>query len=453
MDPREPSSAARGALALTQEIIDRCGPRLAGTAASREAAALLAERLRPVCDRVAVEHFPVHPGAFLGFLRVVAIAYLAGTALLVAGSALAAALCFTAGALVTIVEFVLYRELLDPFYPRRVGANVVATLEPAGEARRQLIFAGHHDSARIFNLLCHLPRLYRLRLVGAFVAVFGMPVVVWLGAGPAVVALDLALGLLFIAPMWFFLGKDGTPGAGDNLIASAMLVSIARALRSTGALRETRVILVSTDAEESGLRGARAFVQRHGAELRRLPTTLFNMDSVYRRDSIRFLASDLNGFVPLDRALAGRCVAIAATLGIPARTFRMYPGTGATDAAEFARAGVEATTLIAMPTDVESADLVYHTPRDVVASIEPAAVEACLAVALALAREVDGAERAADPVRESAPRARAGTPARGTRRGGRRAPGPGPRDARDARARRPGAAACRTRRSTPPLRR
>ncbi len=62
---------------------------------------------------------------------------------------------------------------------------------------------------------------------------------------------------------------------------------------------------------------------------------------------------------------------------------------GATDAAEFARVGVRATTLIALPTDTESADLVYHTPHDIVASIQPAAVEACLGIALGLAREVD----------------------------------------------------------------
>jgi Zn-dependent M28 family amino/carboxypeptidase len=149
------------------------------------------------------------------------------------------------------------------------------------------------------------------------------------------------------------------------------------------------VILLSSDAEEAGLRGARAFVRRHKAELRRLPTTLLNIDSVYRADRIQFLCSDLNGFVPLDRALADRCVEIAKSLGVAARTFRMYPGAGATDAAEFARAGVRSTTLIALPTDIESADLVYHTPRDTVASIQPAAVEACLGVALGLAREID----------------------------------------------------------------
>ena len=399
---REPGSVdlrslARDAIDLTQRIIDRCGPRLAGTEASRKAARLLAARLHPLCDHVAVEPFSVHPDALMGFIRVTTVLYVAGTALLIASMSLAASVCFTAGALVTTSQFLLYREVLDPLFPRRVGHNVVAILEPEDEPSRQLIFAGHHDSTRVFNMLRRLPQLYRLRLAGAFVAVFGMPLVGWLCAAfarqevpPMIVALDCAMGLVFLGPMWFFLGKEGVPGAGDNLIASSMLVSIARALRSADSgLRGTRVILFSSDAEEAGLRGARAFVRRHEAELGRLPTTLLNIDSVYRADRIQFLCSDLNGFVPLDRALADRCVEIAKGLGVAARTFRMYPGAGATDAAEFARVGVRSTTLIALPTDIEGGGLVYHTPHDTVATIQPTAVEACLGVALGLAREVD----------------------------------------------------------------
>jgi hypothetical protein len=120
-------------------------------------------------------------------------------------------------------------------------------------------------------------------------------------------------------------------------------------------------------------------------------TMLLNIDSVYSADCIQFLRSDLNGFVALDHALAARCVEIAHGLGFRARVFRMYPGAGSTDAAEFAKVGVKATTLIALPTDVEHADLVYHTPRDTVSAIEPRAVEACLGIALGLARQLDGA--------------------------------------------------------------
>ncbi len=387
---------ARDALDLTQEIIDACGPRLAGSEASRKAASILVQRLEPFCDRASVEPFEVHPAAFLGFMRVTAVFYLAGTALLFA-SLLAAAACYSAGALITVLQFLLYKEVLDPWFPRAAGHNVVAVMEPEGEASRQLIFAGHHDSARVFNMLCHWPRLYRIRLVGAFVAVLGMPLIAWTSAAlaapvprPAIAAYACAMGLLFLLPMWFFLGEEGTPGAGDNLIASCLLVCVARALRADGGLRGTRVVLFSSDAEESGLRGARAFVREHRAELRRLPTTLLNVDSVYRADCIQFLRSDLNGFVPLDRSLAEQCVEIAKGLGFGARAFSMYPGTGATDAAEFAKVGVKSTTLIALPTDVETENLVYHTPDDTVASIQPAAVEACLGVALALAREVDG---------------------------------------------------------------
>jgi aminopeptidase YwaD len=387
---------AREALDLTREILERCGPRLAGSEACERSARMLRDRLAPLCDEASVEPFEVRPDAFLGFLRVTFGLYALGTALLFLRRPVPASLAFTAGALLVVFEFLLYREVLDPLYPRRTGHNVAAFIEPRCEVKRQLIFAGHHDSARVFNLLCYLPRLYRIRLVGAFVTVAGMPISSWCWAAsgraqawPWLGAADCVLGAVFLLPMWWFLGKEGVPGAGDNLIASAMLVPIARRLRESGGLESTRVLLFSSDAEEAGLRGARAYVRRHEQALRGLPTFLFNLESIYQADRIQFLESDLNGVQPLDQPLAAQCVALARDLGLPARTFRMYPGSGATDAAEFARVGVRATTLIAMPTDVEVDDLVYHTPRDVVAAIEPEAVEACLGIALALAKKLD----------------------------------------------------------------
>jgi hypothetical protein len=185
--------------------------------------------------------------------------------------------------------------------------------------------------------------------------------------------------------MYFFTGRNGTPGAGDNLIASAMIVELARyygRAKKTGNhhLRHTRLIFASFDAEEAGLRGSRAFVKRHREDLRAVPTNVLNLDSIYRADRIKFLVSDINGFVRLSRSMAEDCMAVAARAGYEAKVFRVYPGVGGTDAAEFAKIGVEATTLIALPTDVEKERMVYHTQEDTVESIEPGAVEACIRI-------------------------------------------------------------------------
>lgn len=93
----------------------------------------------------------------------------------------------------------------------------------------------------------------------------------------------------------------------------------------------------------------------------------------------------------MDLDLAQKCIGISRNLDIPAKPTKMKFGGGATDACELAKAGVKATTLIGMSTDLVRDGLVYHTMRDTVDAIEPQAVEACLAVAGALALDLDQA--------------------------------------------------------------
>jgi Zn-dependent M28 family amino/carboxypeptidase len=154
-------------------------------------------------------------------------------------------------------------------------------------------------------------------------------------------------------------------------------------------LDHTRLVFLSFDAEEAGVRGSRAWVRAHQTELAALPTTLFNIDSIYRAEDVQLMLSDLNSHVRLDRQLAQTCVDLAHAAGLKAGFGVMRFGGGATDAVNFAKAGVSATTLIAMSSQIVRDGLVYHTMRDTVDAIEPAAVEACLTVAERLAYFLD----------------------------------------------------------------
>jgi putative aminopeptidase FrvX len=139
---------------------------------------------------------------------------------------------------------------------------------------------------------------------------------------------------------------------------------------------------VSFDAEEAGLRGAAAYFRAHAAELKRLPCAHLNFDSLYRLRDLQVFTSDVNGTVRLSRPLVDRLIACAIECGVEMRTFGMVFGGGGTDAAESARAGIPSTSIVALPTEVVRRGLVYHTPRDTVEHIEPAAVEACMRIAL-----------------------------------------------------------------------
>ncbi len=88
--------------------------------------------------------------------------------------------------------------------------------------------------------------------------------------------------------------------------------------------------------------------------------------------------SDCNGFVKLSDILAENCNSIAKARGYPTRLIKFPFGGGATDAAEFARAGIDACTILGMSTQMVRDGLVYHTPYDTLETIEPAIVEAVL---------------------------------------------------------------------------
>jgi len=369
---------------------------LTGTENCRRAADELYEELNSACDTAGREPFEVRPGSFLGFMKVSPTLFIAATFLLFFGYVPVAAIVYTIAAFMAFTQFICYRQVFDPFYSVREGVNVYGVIEPVGEVRSQVVVSGHHDSAYEFTLMARLPRAYRFCVAGMILALTLAPVFAWasvasynLWEGGSWIAPALTVGAIvsfvFMVPMYFFTGRNGTPGAGDNLIASAMIVELAGyygSAKKTGNhhLRHTRLIFASFDAEEAGLRGSRAFVKRHREELRAVPTSVLNLDSIYRADRIKFLVSDINGFVKLSRSMAEECMAVAARAGYEARTFNVYPGVGGTDAAEFAKIGVEATTLIALPTDVEKERMVYHTQEDTVESIEPGAVEACIRI-------------------------------------------------------------------------
>lgn len=394
--PLNAAVLARRALRLTARLIERYGPRLTGTESCRGAADELYEEMKPACDAVERESFTMHPGSFLGFMKVSPTLFIAATFLMFFGYVASAAMVYTIAAIMAFSQFICYREVFDVFYPVREGVNIYGVIEPAGEVRCQVIVSGHHDSAYEFTLMTRLPGIYRFCVAGMILALTLAPVFAWaslvsltMRGGGSGIASALTVGafvsLVFIVPMYIFTGRNGTPGAGDNLIASAITVELAKyygGAKKAGnhMLRHTRLIFASFDAEEAGLRGSRAFVKRHRAKLHAVPTSVLNLDSIYRADRIKFLVSDINGFVRLSRAMAKECMAAAAAAGYESRPFCVYPGVGGTDAAEFAKIGIEATTLIALPTDVEKERTVYHTREDTVENIEPGAVEACIRI-------------------------------------------------------------------------
>lgn len=414
MEKLQAARMGKQALELVSSLIDRHGSRLTGSDACKKTAEALASELEQHCDRVGMDEFSVHPDAFLGWIKILVTIYPVALLLSWFSLPLFSLLLMAAGLAIMIFEFFLYREVVDRWYPKVTGINTYGVLEPEGEAKQTVIFSGHHDSARVFNFYTHKPHLYLIRIGSAMFAFIALSVFSLIQTISAIVGgnlfrpslpplgfslllLLLTAALPMVFKLWNFASKEGTPGAGDNLISSAMAIQVARYFKNNreqgNPLRHTRIVLASFDAEEAGLRGARDFYARYRSDASVLSGHAwnFNVDCPYQAKDTFFLTSDINGSVKLSQEMATKCVGIAKSMGYDAFSQPIAFLTGGTDAAEAAKAGVEAVTLMAMPWDNRQRSNVYHTPDDLPDAIDPKAVEQTLSIAIRFIEQVDAA--------------------------------------------------------------
>ena len=382
---------------FTDEVVERYPDRLAGTEACRNAADRIKEEFIKNCDAdsVKVEDFTVHPQSFLKYIPGLVVLYFIGAVLLYFGFPLPALLVYGLAIFVFYAQFARYWQLLDPLFPKATGYNVYGSIEPEGEVRQRVVVSGHHDAAYVFQLLAHFPKYYArlinlgilFLLLGFLVALVGTVLILFSISLPVWVAVALIVGGVFLLPLAFFTTGEVSPAAGDNMIAVAVASETAKlfhAAKKAGKnpLRHTRIIVASFDAEEAGLRGARAFCKKHGEELLRTKTYVFNIDTLYKLEDLSLLVKDLNSTVKLSPAMAQDCIYIAESLGYTARISIMPFGAGSTDAAEFGKLGVEAVNMSGISFDISKfgEGLVYHTRNDVTKYIEPELVKASLEI-------------------------------------------------------------------------
>lgn len=415
MEKLQAARMAKRALEMVSDLIERYGSRLVGSDSCLQTADALGEALEESCDSVKKEEFQLHPDAFLGWIRLLVILYPIALLFLWVSFPLLSLITAGAGIAIMTLQFFLYREVIDRFYPKATGVNIYGMIEPQSEVKHTVVFSGHHDSAKVFNFFTDKPHLYMIRvgiglgsyLLLALVALaftvgeifggglfsFGLPLPFF-----AVFAVLLTIAIPWVWKLWHFAGKEGTPGAGDNLISSAMAVQLGRYYSQNSdmghPLKNTRVILASFDGEEAGLRGARNFFSTHRED----PSVLggkvhhFNVDCPYNAKDLFFLTSDINGSVKLSQEMATKCVTIAKSMGFSAYSQPIAFLTGGTDAAEAAKCGFEAVTLMAMPWDNRERSAVYHTPDDLPEAIDVQAVEETLSIAIRYIEQVDNQE-------------------------------------------------------------
>ncbi len=393
---------AQYALDLVTTICNDIGPGLAGTPQERARAERIKQELETHlgAGNVAVEEFTCAPDAFLGQYPGVVFMLLAILLNIITSfhvgiaawmTSIASLVLTILTALLFVLEFVLGREFIDPFYPQKQSINVVGKLRNCTpeNARHLLILCGHHDSALQLTWIRYLGYgfyvlfvIYLIGLVTLFVKGFVQLVGLLLG-NDAVVHIGTLGWVLLIFPLLpsiifalvLTMGrKNGgiVPGAADNLSASAVVVSMSRFLvnHPTYIPANTEIRFISFGSEEACVRGSRSYVKRHLEELRRLDVRVLNFE-IIAHPEISIVTTDVGG-VKNSPEMIDSAIAAGQRAGVPYKVITTPNIGGGTDAGPFSEAGLKAVNL--MPFKVpEQMIAFYHQDRDTpaVLTLEP----------------------------------------------------------------------------------
>ncbi len=347
------------------------------------------------CDRVEVESFKENPRSFYGWIYItISFCILAALNYLFAiTSPIVSIILIIVGLVLCVLQFGLYFKAVDKLFPEKTGHNVSAYKKCTGETKRRIIFNGHPDAT------WEWPVNYALGGVGfeghailCFVGAFyylGLSIARLAGELGATVNTELlkTLGLwgLIFFPFWvglFFMVnyRRIVDGANDNLSGCYMGIAILKALKDEGIeLENTEIGVVLTGSEECGLRGSKAWCEKHKDDFNDVPTFIFSYDTINDPKYLMANYRDLNGTVKVDKEVSDLFMEACKELDIKCAKGMVPPMGGATDSAAFAQAGLRATGITGLNHKLER---YYHTRMDTYTNMNKDGLAGCFAASV-----------------------------------------------------------------------
>jgi aminopeptidase YwaD len=305
------------------------------------------------------------------------------------------------GTLYFITNFILYLDTFDKFFKKAEGKNIVGIVEPKDVVKQQVIIVGHHDSSYIYPFYEKIPLLFPVRLfLPIILFIFCIGVLSMLLFSGIAMANDpvlqewikytLLTGLVFVLPMYGYISKRQSPGAGDNLIGCAIGITLAQFFQKTEqSLNNTRLVVLLADGEEAGQKGAKFFIKNNKTLLASVDTLVINLDSIYDYENLALVKRERNGFTKLSEKMVKEIKTVAEGLGHHFKEIVIPFGGGGTDGGQFARKGIETVSIIGMPTDILRSDIIFHTMKDMPDKISVKAVSTIIEVVSEYIKKVD----------------------------------------------------------------
>ena len=373
------NDAAKYIIDEITHVIKTCGKRDPGSEGEKKSCEYMAEVLKKDCgcEDVKVEGYEVAPRAFYGWI------YFTMTFVLIAIATfffvpVVSIPLIVAGFAIVLIQFGVYKKLLDPLFKKKTSHNVTAIKKCTGEVKRRIIFNGHPDATwewpvnyalggvgfESHAVIAIVGALYYLVLAIMYVAQNGISVGMPDMENPLVKA--ALWGLLFVPFMiglYFMVNyKRVVDGANDNLTGCYMGIAVLKALKDEGIeLENTEVGVILTGSEEIGLRGSKAWVEAHKDAFKDVPTFIYAFDTINESKYLMANYRDLNGTVKSDAEVADLFYEAAVAAGVPCKKGWIPPLGGAVDAAAFTQGGFRAAGVTGLNHKLER---YYHTRLD-----------------------------------------------------------------------------------------
>lgn len=386
----DPKRLAKFSVKNITRIVNEIGPRKPGSPEELKAQELMAKELSKYCEDVKIEEFKVHRQAFMGFIPFTVACAIASVFTYAFASPIISLILVILGFIPLLLEFVMYKQFIDPLFIGHPSHNVIAKRAPKGEVKKRIVFIGHSDSQFEWTLnyllggvgmkLVLIPAVVGL-VADLIIAIIGIICAGTNGALEAaeprwLMILGFVVGCIFIPFQLGFLFfqsyTKSVPGASDNLSGCYGAISVAKALDDTDTRFEnTEVVVICSGSEEAGLRGAKAYVNAHEKELKEIETCVIACDTFRDLETMAVYDRDMSGTVKHDWGVKHLVKNAGANCGFDLHFESVY--IGASDAAAFTQKGVKATGFAAMdPTPPRY----YHTRLDNVENLREDAIAA-----------------------------------------------------------------------------
>ena len=370
--------------------------RAPGSEGELEAAEYMAGVLERECGcrDVKTETFTLHPSAFYGYFYIAsaldtlnAVCFFIDPRLSLLFGAL--------GLFVFITQFILYKQLIDPLFPKKQSVNVTAVRPCRGEVKQRIFLNGHIDAAWEFPLNHYFGGI-----------VFEIPGVVSLAGGISYMILSVCAlcgagewvhtvgkWLLIVIPFFILMAFTYNPkrivdGANDNLSGCYIGISLLREMERLGVdLEHTEIGVILTGSEEAGLRGAKAWCKAHKDDFRDVPAYIVSFDTIHDPRCLMVNKRDLNGTVASDAELCDIFLAAAKDADVTCRAGMVPLFGGSTDSAAFTQAGFRSMGVTGLNHVLED---YYHTRRDSYDNMDQEGLENCYKALIRFIEMIDG---------------------------------------------------------------